>query len=562
MTKPTKWTRPTEAAARCRLLAVGLLAVAFSMGLMMLALRPDSAGASARPNFVVIQTDDQPIEQFHGTWRDYLDDRRQMMPHTMRLIRDQGIEFSRYITPYPVCAPSRASLLSGNYAHNHRVLRVGGETGGYEAYRNNRIFSENLPVWLQRAGYRTLHFGKFINFYGGLDEPAESEVPPGWDRWVSDATDNSTRQFYGYTQNVNGRIAGPFGSILYSPWAEKDAVRCPWLGLGRCDYHSDSMSRQAVSAIENSGRRPFYLQIDYHTPHGDKTSPIGPEPAPRHYRSALRTPTPKPVGFNEQDVSDKPEIIRAQEPLDKVERRQIRDENQRSIEALQSVDEAVKWVYRALRETGKLDDTYIVFTSDNGFFLGQHRVSRGKLLPYEPALRVPMVVRGPGIEPGTESREIVANQDIAPTVLKLAGAKAARRIDGRPMIRFWKRPERISRRPVLISSYQAATLFSKSDYPGESLVLPDEGPGARSSGPVGSGDYVGVRVGPYKYVELETGEGELYVLSKDPGELENRYYDPDYRRIVNFLGRELDRLRGCRAAECRVATPKWPKPPG
>ncbi len=547
---------------RRSLLTAGAFVVIFALGLVLLTLRPDPASAAPRPNFVVIQTDDQPIEQFHGTWRDFLDRKRQIMPNTMRLVRGEGIEFSRYITPYPICAPSRASLLSGSYAHNHRVLKVGGPSGGWEAYRNNMIFGENLPVWLQRSGYRTLHFGKFINFYGGLDEPAETVVPPGWDRWVSDATDNSTRQFYGYTQNIDGRVAGPFGSMLYAPWDEKDPVGCPWFGPSRCDYHSDSMSRQAVQAIEKSGRRPFYLQIDYHTPHGDKTPPIGPEPAVRHYRSALRTATPKPPGFNELDVSDKPALISSQEPLSQLELRQIRNENQRSIEALQSVDEAVKWIYEALESTGKLDNTYIMFTSDNGFFLGQHRVSRGKLLPYEPALRVPMVIRGPGIEPGSESREIVANQDIAPTVLKLAETRPAKRIDGRSMARFWKRPERISRRPVLISSYSSATPSLKSDYPGESPLLPDESPGAHSSGLVSSADYVGVRVGPYKYVELETGERELYVISRDPGELENRASDPEYRRILNFLARELDRLRGCRAAECRTPTSKWPKPPG
>ena len=546
---------------RSRAIAALTVVIALALGLSLPAARPETVGAAPRPNFVIIQTDDQPIEQFHGSWRDFLGRDREIMPNTMRLIRDQGIEFSRYITPYPICAPSRASLLSGSYAHNHGVLRVGGKTGGWEAYRSGAIMRENLPVWLQRAGYRTVHLGKFMNFYGGLDEPAETVVPPGWDRWVSDATDNSTRQFYGYTQNIDGRIAGPFGSIDYLPWSDKDPVGCPGLGLTRCAYHSDSMSRQAVRAIENSGRRPFFLQVDHHTPHGDKTRPIGPEPATRHYRSALLTPSPRPPGFDEEDVSDKPSAISELDRLDQVELRSIRDEHQRSIEALLSVDDAVKWIYEALEAKGKLDNTYIIFTSDNGFYLGQHRVDRGKLLPYEPALRVPMVIRGPGIEPGSESRELVANQDIAPTVLNLAGARAARRFDGRSMARFWRRPERISRRPVLISSYQAATPLTKSDYPGES-VLPDIPPGARTSGPVSRTDYVGVRVGPYKYVELESGEGELYVLTRDPAELENVYYDQRYSRIVGFLGKELDRLRGCRAAECREPTARWPKPPG
>jgi N-acetylglucosamine-6-sulfatase len=555
---------PKDVVAKHRLFGAAVVAVVFALGLILLALRAEPASAAPKPNVVVIQTDDQPVEQFHRRWRDYLDRKRQIMPNTMRLLRDQGVEFSRYITPYPICAPSRASLLSGNYAHNHRVLRVGGETGGWTAFRNNAILRENLPVWLQRAGYRTLHFGKFMNFYGGLDEPAEAEVPPGWDRWVSDATDNSTRQFYGYTQNIDGKVTGPLGSLLYTPWDEKDPVGCPWFGFSECDYHSDAMSLKAARSIRNSGGRPFYLQIDYHTPHGDKTQPIGPEPAVRHYRSALRTATPKPAGFNETDVSDKPAVISEIPPMDQREIRRIKNEHQRSIEALRSVDDGVKWIYEALEATGKLDNTYIIFTSDNGFFLGQHRVSRGKLLPYEPALRVPMVVRGPGIEPGSQSDELVANQDVAPTILKLARARAARRVDGRSMVRFWNRPDRISRRPVLISSYSSSVPLAESDYPGEPLTVTGggaEGSGAGASGLVTSADYVGIRLGPYKYVELESGERELYVLTRDPAELENRYSDPRYRRIVGFLEKELDRLRGCRAADCRTPTSKWPKPP-
>ena len=142
---------------------------------------------------------------------------------------------------------------------------------------------------------------------------------------------------------------------------------------------------------------------------------------------------------------------------------------------------------------------------------------------------------------------------------------AARRFDGRSMHRFWEKPERISRRPILISSYSSASPLVSSDYPGEALV-PSAGaeggrPGAGVSGKAPSTGYVGIRVGPYKYIEIETGEGELYVLSQDQAELENRYSDPRYSRIVSFFGRELDRLRGCRAQESRKAKRKWPRPP-
>jgi N-acetylglucosamine-6-sulfatase len=512
---------------------------------------------------VVIQTDDQPVEQFRGTWVDQWDRERQIMPNTMRLIRNQGIAFNQYLTPFPVCAPSRASLLSGNYAHNHGVVRISGPRGGWDGYRSNAIHGENLAVWLQRAGYRTLHFGKFINHYGGADDPVETEVPPGWDHWVSDATDNSTREFYGYSQNVNGEATPRLGWPWYDTQTGKDPAGCPWLGLDVCHYHTDSMSLQAAEAIRNSDGRPFYLQVDYHTPHGDSRPPIGPEPAPRHYDTALRTPGPRPPSFNERDVSDKPWFLRENPKLTANEIQQLRIEHQKSVEALQSVDEGVREIYEALRVAGKLGNTYIFFTSDNGFFLGQHRIYRGKLLPYEPATRVPMVVRGPGIRTGSASREIVANHDIAPTVLQLARARPGRALDGRSMVPFWRRTGRTTRRPTLLSSYQAATRLIPGDYPEEPPpIVTGGGDGATVSASVGNQNHVGIRVGPYKYVRYEArGESELYLLTRDPYELRNRVRAPRYRKIVNYLDRQLDRLRGCRARTCRAPVPRWPKPP-
>lgn len=539
--------------------ALRLLVAAVFVGIV-LAVSPGLAQA-ARPNIVVIQTDDQPIEQFNGTWRDFVDRQRLIMPNTLRLIRDQGVEFRNYVTPFPICSPSRASLLSGNYAHNHGVIRNEGENGGWLAYRSNRINTENLPVWLQRSGYRTLHFGKFLNFYGGRDEPVETTVPPGWDRWVTDATDNSTRNFYGYSQNIDGTAVGPFGSALYRPWELKDHPGCMFRTPAECVYHTDSMSVQAARAIRNSGDQPFFLQLDYHAPHGDSVAPIGPEPATRHYRSALSTPVPKAPSFNERDVSDKPSFIRSLPRLDSGDRSLIKNEHQRSIESLLSVDDGVKRIFNALRSSGKLDNTYVVFTSDNGFFLGQHRISRGKILPHDPALRVPMVIRGPGIRPGTVSQELVANQDLAPTLLAVARSKAGARLDGRSMVRFWKQPRSISRRPILLSSYSAATPLLLNDYTGEPPVVSGGSGGASVSGVVPAQSYIGILLGPYKYIEYESGDRELYVLTRDPAELDNRIGEPGYGPVTSFLARQLDMLRGCRGAECRTPVTRWPEPP-
>ena len=432
---------------------------------------------------------------------------------------------------------------------------------------------ENLPVWLQRAGYRTMHFGKFMNNYGGIDAPAETVVPPGWDQWVSDATDNSTREFYGYRQNVNGTVTARLGWPYYDQQGGRDPEGCPWLGIEVCNYHTDSMSQQAEAAIREAGDQPFYLQVDYHAPHGDSRPPIGPEPAPRHYDTALKTPGPRPRGFNERDITDKPRFLQeadAAAPLTQTEISQLDTEYRKSIEALRSVDDGVGGIIKALRETGRLANTYVIYTSDNGFFTGQHRISRGKLLPYEPALRVPFVIRGPGIRPGTRSFEPVANQDVAPTIIRLAGARAALTIDGRSMIPFWKDPKKRSRRPILLSSYATITRLIPGDYPDDPEQPGDGGTEDRTrrdkdaSASVRSPDqnYVGIRLGPYKYIRYESGETELYVLSEDPAELENRAGDPRYLKVINYLETQLADLRGCKGQSCRSWASRWPSPPG
>lgn len=549
-----------------RSLVAGLAAIC--LGLATAGLMASGASASNRPNFVVIQTDDQPLNVFDGRFRDLNDNWRLIMPKTMKLLRDKGITFSQYLTPFPLCAPSRASLLSGRYAQNHGVIRIGGARGGWQAWQSNPIMNENLPVWLQRVGYRTHHFGKFMNHYGGPDDPAETIVPPGWDNWVTDATDNSTREFYGYTQNINGEITPRLGWPWYDPGGGRDPDGCPWLGLHICHYHTDSMSIQAERAIRQSGPEPFYMQIDYHTPHGDMRPPIGPEPAVRHYDTALRSPGPRPPGFNERDISDKPRFLREADeaaPMSRHEINQIDTEYRKSVEALRSVDDGVGRIIAALRQTGRLANTYIIYTSDNGYFNGQHRISRGKLLAYEPAIRVPFVMRGPGIRPKTRSHELVANQDVAPTIIQLAGARARYMIDGRTMRPFWVKPKRRARRPILLSSYQQATHLIPGDYPDEPVVVA----GNRNRGRSGAGvsvvspsqNYVGIRLGPYKYVRYENGELELYVNRDDPAELQNRANNRRYRHIVRYMERQLETLRGCRGQACRRPAPPWPRPP-
>ena len=512
--------------------------------------------APSRPNVVLIQTDDQTLQELYATFKDPAGIDQRVMPNTLDLLGKGGITFTRYYVSYPLCCPSRATLLSGNYAHSSGVISNDFPRGGYYAYQHNQIFRHNLAVWLQQAGYRTIHIGKFLNAYGGQSQAqSETQVPPGWSDWETFPNEDSTHLFYGYNLNVNGQIEGPFGDGSYTV---KDDPGCPLAPTtpGACNYSNDVLTQRAIDQISQSAGKPFYLQLDYIAPHGDYRPPIGPEPAPRHYDSAINTPLPKEPSFNEGNVSDKPSFIRDQANyLDDAAIRRIRREYQKSIESLRSVDDGVARIVDALRQSGTLNRTYIFFISDNGFFFGEHRLERAKFLPYEEAVHLPLLVRGPGITPGSSSGELVANTDLAPTILKITGAHADRRMDGRSLVNFWKDTSLRSRRPILLESFVNAT-----DVNGDGI--PDGRPhrGAGTSIAAPPENYLGVRAGPYMYVEYQTGDRELYDLKKDPYELNNRIDNQFYDRVQGFLRRQIQRLEGCRGVECRVTTGPIPKP--
>jgi arylsulfatase A-like enzyme len=517
-----------------------------------------ASAQAERPNFLVIQTDDQSLRQLYSTWLTARGRKARTMPRTLDQIGRQGISFNRYYVTYPLCCPSRATLLSGRYAHGHRVLSNEAPRGGYDnGFRPNPIYRQNLAPWLQDLGYRTVHIGKFMNNYGGKDEPAETDVPPGWSVWETTATDNSTRLYYGYRLNVNGAIQGPFGDPGYADSGLRDHPSCRDLEqlFGVCNHQIDAVTRRAQEQLTENPGAPFFMLVDYIAPHGDRGAPIGPEPAPRHYDSAIRTPLPKPPSFNERDISDKPSFIRDDaEGLDPRAVRRIRIEYQKGLESLRTVDEGVGRLLNVLRELGELENTYVFFTTDNGFFFGEHRLERAKFLPYEAATRAPLLVRGPGIRRSSRSGELVANIDIAPTILELAGARATRPIEGRSLVPFWTDTSLRTRRPILLQSFINAT-----DVDGDGI--PDGEPrGASISIQAPLENYLGVRVGPYKYVEYETGDRELYDLRWDPDELESMHANRTYNRVQRYLAGLIERLEACIGSECRFEADRLPQP--
>jgi arylsulfatase A-like enzyme len=550
--------------------AAGLLALLCLVGARAESANAAAASAKQKPSFVVIQTDDQTLEQLYAEYTPVGGATIRAMPNTLELIAARGVTFNRYYVSYPLCCPSRVSLLTGRYAHNHNVRGNVPPEGGYTGFTYRNAFSHNIATWLQGAGYRTIHIGKFLNGYG--DEPFDDgkTVPPGWNAWHTVLNADTDHYFYGYTLNNNGTLEGPIGdsgSWDTREYGALDDFGCPLAPLNGlpCLYETDVFNRIAGEELAGTPLdQPFYLQVDYTAPHGDFRKPAGPEPATRDYNTFAGAPYPHDPsqGFNEGNVNDKPRFIREAAYLSPTDIHTYRVYYQKALESLRSVDAGVKQIVDTLGGLHRLRNTYIIFTSDNGFFYGEHRLTGGKFLAYEPSTHLPFLMRGPGIKAGTETGQLAANIDIAPTVLELAGVEADKSIDGTSLYPFAHDPALRTRRPILFESF-VQTNDVEENGGGPAATPTPLATGAKGGGPsintrgasasivAPPKNYYGIRLGPYKYIEWPDGEKELYDITTDPYELNNEARDPNLFPIRAFLHNELVRLETCKGRGCQ-----------
>jgi N-acetylglucosamine-6-sulfatase len=587
-------TQSWHGAAVARI-AAAIAVLALALGLV-LATSEEARAARAKaselqkPSFVVIQTDDETLEELNDAVRLSNGAEEFAMPNTLSLLGERGITFSRYYTPYSLCAPSRVSLLTGRYAHNDHVQGNVPPNGGWTGFQSRLAYSHNLATWLQGAGYRTIHIGKILNGYGDAPYSPGTEVPPGWSSWHSVLNSDTDHYFYGYTMNNNGVIEGPYGnsgSWETREYGEIDDAGCPYAPLNGqpCYYETDHFNQLATEELAaTSPEQPFYMQVDYTAPHGDFRKPAGPQPATRDIGRFAGAPLPdnRAEGFNEGNVNDKPRFIREAPYLTAQEIHTYRVYYQNCLNSLISVDEGVKQIVDELGALHRLRNTYIIFTSDNGFFFGQHRLVGGKFLAYEPSTHLPLIIRGPGIKPGTTTGQLASTIDIAPTILELAEVAPDKSIDGVSLVPYMKDPELRSRRPLLFESFvqtddveqdgnatpSETTAAERSAAGAARGKLGVAGASARASS---SGNatahasvvappknYYGIRLGPYKYIEWPDGEKELYDINKDPYELNNVVRDPNFAPIRAFLHNELVRLEECSGRTCQEPAPKLP----
>ncbi|HEV2852669.1 MAG TPA: sulfatase [Thermoanaerobaculia bacterium] len=472
-------------------LAVFCLAVT---GLLLLASRAPltaPAGAAAtevtRPNILVIMSDDQTVADMR------------VLPKTRALLGERGTTFANSFVSYPLCCPSRSTFLTGQFPHHHGVMANSGPNGGYQRLDH----SNTLPAWLQEAGYYTAHIGKYLNNYG-VDSP---EPPPGWSRWFG-LIDPSTYRMYGYTVSDDGV------PVTYGSRPE--------------DYQTDVLAEEAERVLRSraGSSQPFFVTVAPIAPHLERINgvQVPPRPAPRHEGRFAQEPFPAKPSFNEPDVADKPRHIQRLPVLSTVtSARQVAIYRAR-LAALLAVDDLVERLVRTLTETGQLERTVIVFTSDNGFLLGEHRIPDQKYYPYEESIRVPLIVRGGGFPAGATAGQLVSNVDLAPTIVALAGARARRKMDGRPLL------------PLALDPGE-----------GKDRTLFIEGVGSGSGKP----SFQAARDARWLYVEYSNGGRELYNLQTDPFELSSRHAAPATAKTRADLARRLARLRSCTGEACR-----------
>jgi N-acetylglucosamine-6-sulfatase len=448
--------------------------------------------AVTRPNILVIMTDDQTVEQLR------------VMRNVRHLLVDRGTTFDNNFTSFPLCCPSRSTFLTGQYAHNHHVLGNDKANGLVNLDQSN-----TLPVWLSAVGYQTVFIGKYLNEYRALEGRT---IPPGWNDWNA----GLQLSYFNHTMNRNGKI------VRY--------------GSAPADYQTDVYTRIAVSAIEQApAAKPVFMWLSYFAPHyggppepGDPTDLKSTVPAPRHAKKFLNVPLPQTPAFNEADVSDKPAAIRARPPFGEANVASLTATYRHRLQSLLAVDEGVAKVVAALKRTGRLDNTLILFTSDNGFLQGEHRVQNAKELPYEPSIRVPLLVRGPGVPAGAHLQQLVTNVDLAPTIAAAAQATPGLAEDGRSLLPLLAAPTTVWNRDILL----------------------ERGPGGNKTGVTRL--YTGIRTDRYKYVEYATGERELYDLQTDPYELDSKHDDPAYAAVEADLAGRLALLRDCAGPACQT----------
>jgi arylsulfatase A-like enzyme len=527
---------------------------------------PPVPPTQTRPNVLVFMVDDMRADDLTSG----------AMPATQRWLGEGGTTWTNAMSPYPLCCPARASVFTGQYTHNHDVYSHA-PPWGFQAFDDR----STLATWLDSAGYYTMLIGKYLNGYGAQPPPGRSSgyshtyYPPGWDDW---------RGSFEGVPNHGGHHRYWDTELTLNQGRGFQRLR----GLYQTDAYGDLVSQfvreQTWSAT------PYFSYVSFTAPHagtyGGNAALADRDPAPVAYNAEgqridfQRVPVPERLwshfpgvkapglGWRADDPSDRPAempqlAVNADEAsaMDLVHRRRL--------QALHAVDQNVDKVMTALQQSGELAHTYVVFTSDNGYFLGEQLLRQGKLLPYEAALRVPLLIRGPGIPAGVTRHDPFLTIDLAPTILQMAGAPVPASVDGQGMLPVATGGDLGWTRPVLVNT-GPSQVVRDTDESGQPLDTDD--PEATDPGIRDERYLIGIRTPRYLYTHRATGFEELYDLRDDPDQSDNLLVNAggepplpeatvdttsahprEYGTALGRLREEFQRVRACAGEACRVA---------
>jgi len=447
-----------------------------------------SATAAERPNIVFILTDDLDSRSVG-----YLDGLRNIMG-------SNGTTFQRAYVSDAVCCPSRATILRGQYPHNHGIRGNTDPAGGEDKFHDTMKDRSTMATWLDGAGYQTKFIGKYLNGYN------QTYAPPGWDEWFGWLGEYGNKKIYDKNANEPGTVLEVQG------------------------HDTDLFANESVDFIRRASANPdepFFLNVWTRAPHQPAI------PAPRYANEFENTALPRPPSFDEPDVSDKPRFISDLPRLSDNKTSNMRELHQDRLASMLSVEDLLRDVVAELRATGELDNTYIFFTSDNGYHLGQHRMTQGKRTAYEEDIRVPLMVRGPRVPANRVLKHQVLNNDLAPTFARLAGVTPPPFVDGKSMVPL------LDSSPPTTSNWRTGILTEN---------WRTEGVGGPSDAPT----YKALRTQNFSWVKYVNGERELYDMRNDPYQVQSR--DPSKNRsLVRRYNNQLGMLATCDGAECRAA---------
>lgn len=475
---------PTRARRRRLALTAAVIGCVVALGASFLSTAPLHAstpktrgdGPETKPNIVFISTDDMRMSDMA------------YMPNVKRLLAAHGVTFTHALSPHPLCCPARAEWMTGQYGQNNGVHHNEGTHGGFPALIDP---NNNLGAWLQRAGYLTAMSGKFMNGYLAADGALD-----GWTHW-----NPSIARVYSYTDTT-----------FYGDGSPRTAA-------GNTDDAIIGYTTKYIREFARTGK-PFMVWASQLAPHsalvGHHWSPPIPAVRHRHLFANAVNPSTKSPSYLVRPRGQHHKLLRS---------RGLTKLNRRRLQALQAVDEGVRDIVRTLKDTGELANTYIVFTSDNGYLVGEHNL-QGKNYLYDEALRVPLIVRPPGSQAATRSSTPVTLVDMAPTFSDIAGATPTRLVDGTSFVQILQGAKEPWRTGQLVQTGRASHVVSD---PGWMLR--------------------GVRTRTYTYWRNErSGKEELFNRNHDPFELRNIAAQKP-ARVVRFRA-ELQGLQSCAGASC------------